>query len=156
MSESRALLEKDRQAAQHLWGVFNAEIVPAYAVEPITDEEIEEYLQAAANREADAITALARAKAELAFELAALLGYPPTQATVDGQLRHTRFEDWLADPQSITEYHRIQKLRENGERVEPYELTFRTTTGTVSRTVVSSVVPGTVKGSLPETFGILI
>ena len=46
---------------------FNAEIAPTFSVEHITPQEIEEYVQSAASREADVITALARAKSEIAF-----------------------------------------------------------------------------------------
>jgi hypothetical protein len=35
---------------------------------------------------------------------AELLGFPPTSV---GQLPHTRFEDWLADQKSVTEYRSI-------------------------------------------------
>jgi hypothetical protein len=35
---------------------------------------------------------------------AELLGFPPTSVV---QLRHTRFEDWLADQKSVTEYRSI-------------------------------------------------
>lgn len=65
--DTTALLEKDLQDAQRLCDIFNDEIAPAFGVEPITSEEIEEYLQASAHREANKITSLARAKAELAF-----------------------------------------------------------------------------------------
>jgi len=67
-SDTAALLDKELQDAQPLCDLFNTEIVPAFGVEPITHEEIEEYLQAAGQREADKITSLAPAKAEFAFE----------------------------------------------------------------------------------------
>ena len=60
-------MEKDIKDAQRLCDVFNDDVAPAFRVKPITPEEIEEYLQAAAHREADKITSLARAKAELSF-----------------------------------------------------------------------------------------
>ena len=89
--------------------------------------------------------------------LAEFLGLPPAQESIDSRLRHTRFEDWLADKNSTAEYYRVQRLRENGERVDPYSLSFRTVSGaTVTAKVVSDVVPGTAKGALPETFGILV
>jgi PAS domain-containing protein len=89
--------------------------------------------------------------------VAQMFGFPLTQDSITEKLRHTKFEDWLADDQSRREYHRIQKLRKEGGRVEPYSLSFRAASGQqIIKMVVSSVVPGTAKGSLPETFGILV
>jgi len=65
--DTAAMLEKDIEDAQRLCDVFNHDIAPAFCVKPITPEEIEEYLQAAAQRESDKVTSLARAKAELSF-----------------------------------------------------------------------------------------
>jgi len=65
--DTAAILEKDIKDAQRLCDVFNDDIAPAFRIEPIRPEEIEEYLQAAAQREADKITSLGRAKAELSF-----------------------------------------------------------------------------------------
>jgi hypothetical protein len=65
--DTAAMLEKDIQDAQRLCDVFNHDIAPAFCVESITPAEIEEYLQAAAHREADKVTSLARAKAEFSF-----------------------------------------------------------------------------------------
>jgi hypothetical protein len=66
-NDTAAMLEKDIEDAQRLCDVFNDDIAPGFRVEPIRSEEIEEYLQAGAQREADKITSLARAKAELSF-----------------------------------------------------------------------------------------
>ena len=66
-NDTAAMLEKDIEDAQRLCDVFNHDIAPAFRVEPITPEEIEEYLQAAAQREADEMMSFARAKAEFSF-----------------------------------------------------------------------------------------
>jgi len=63
--DTTAMLEKDNEDAQRLCDLFNAEIAPVFCVEPISPEEIEEYLQASTQLEVERITSLARAKAEL-------------------------------------------------------------------------------------------
>lgn len=91
--------------------------------------------------------------------LAVLFGFPPTREAIDGNIRHTRFEDWMADPHSKTIYGRVQMLRKSDRRVDPYHINFRVINGgAVQKRVVSSVVPATqaTAGSLPETFGILV
>lgn len=60
-------LAKGNQTAQRMCTIFNEELAPAFGVDPITPKELEEYLSAAAPREAETITALARAKAEFDF-----------------------------------------------------------------------------------------
>ena len=96
-------------------------------------------------------------------KLAAFLGYPETDESVESKLRGTRFEDWLADRQDNGEsrrtYRKVQDRRRRGERVEPYRVNFQTAQNQiVSARIVSSVVPASQAeaGSLPETFGILV
>jgi hypothetical protein len=55
------------QTAQKLRTIFNDELAAALGVEPITPDELDDYLRDAAPREAEKITALARAKAEFDF-----------------------------------------------------------------------------------------
>ena len=66
-NDTAAMLEKDIEDAQRLCDVFNDDIAPGFRVEPVTSGEIEEYLQAAAQREADKMMSLARAKAQFSF-----------------------------------------------------------------------------------------
>ena len=61
------LEDKESQDAQDLCSFFSDEIAPALSVEPITREEIDDYVSTSAPRDADKITTLARAEAELAF-----------------------------------------------------------------------------------------
>ena len=61
------ILKKDLEAAEIFLAGFNVKIAPRLGIVPITSSELEEYLTAAAPREADIIATLARAKAELAF-----------------------------------------------------------------------------------------
>ena len=58
------------EAAQRLCDLLNAEIAPAFSVEHITPQEIEEYVQSAASREVDIITSSQQwhgVKAEMAL-----------------------------------------------------------------------------------------
>jgi hypothetical protein len=68
-------LVKVNQTAQRMCSIFNEELVSAFGVEPITAEELDEYLLAGPPKEAEKITALARAKAEFDFENR-LVAYP--------------------------------------------------------------------------------
>jgi PAS domain-containing protein len=91
--------------------------------------------------------------------LAGFLKLSATKDSVQRRIVHTKFEDWLADDTSRTVYRRVQKLRREGQPVQPYYLTFRCVDGQpVVAMVVSSVVPATQLSSdgVPETFGILV
>jgi hypothetical protein len=74
-------LAKANQTAQTMCTIFNEELAPAFGVEPITPDELEEYLRAAAPREVQKITTLARAKAEFAFGNR-LTAYPLVAKTI--------------------------------------------------------------------------
>lgn len=61
-------LAKDNQDAEILCSIFfNQKLAPRLGVEPITADELEECLRADAPKEAEAMTTLARADAELMF-----------------------------------------------------------------------------------------
>jgi hypothetical protein len=60
-------LAKGNQTAQRMCTIFNEELAPMFEVEPITPDELDDYLRSAAPREAETITTLARAKAEFDF-----------------------------------------------------------------------------------------
>lgn len=65
--DTAAILKNDLETAAIFLAGFNVKIAPRLGIEPITSSELEECLVAGARREADAITTLARAAAELAF-----------------------------------------------------------------------------------------
>ena len=48
------------------------------------------------------------------FALAEFFGLPATKESLNMRLIHTKFEHWLADEASKTEYKRVQKLRREG------------------------------------------
>ena len=65
--DTAAILKRDLETAEIYLAGFNVKIAPRLGVEPITSSELEECLPADAPREADAITSLARATADLEF-----------------------------------------------------------------------------------------
>src|ERR1035441_1743571 len=73
--DTAAILKRDLEKAEILLAGFNVKIAPRLGIEPITSPELDECLRADAPREADAITSLARATAELEFGNR-LAGYP--------------------------------------------------------------------------------
>jgi hypothetical protein len=73
--DTAAILKRDLETAEIYLAGFNVKIAPRLGIEPITSSELEECLLADAPREADVITSLARAKAELEFGNR-LAGYP--------------------------------------------------------------------------------
>jgi hypothetical protein len=73
--DTAAILEEDLETARIYLAGFNVKIAPRLGIEPITSSELDECLRADAPREADAITSLARATAELEFGNR-LAGYP--------------------------------------------------------------------------------
>src|ERR1039457_1595905 len=74
-NDTAAILEEDLETARIYLAGFSVKIAPRLGIEPITLSELEECLLADAPREADAITSLARARAELEFGHR-LAGYP--------------------------------------------------------------------------------
>jgi hypothetical protein len=74
-NDTAAILEEDLETARIYLAGFSVKIAPRLGIEPITLSELEECLLADAPREADAITSLARARAELEFGRR-LAGYP--------------------------------------------------------------------------------
>jgi hypothetical protein len=66
-ADSAEILKKDLEAAEILLAGFNVKIAPRIGSDPITPYELAEYIQIAGPKEAEIITTLARAKAELAF-----------------------------------------------------------------------------------------
>lgn len=73
--DTAAILKEDLEIAEIYLAGFSVKIAPRLGVEPITLYELEECLLADAPKEADAITSLARARAELDFGNR-LAGYP--------------------------------------------------------------------------------
>src|SRR5664280_1583435 len=73
--DTAAMLKKDLELAEIYLAGFSVKIAPRLGIEPITSSELEECLLADAPREVDAITSLARARAELEFGHR-LAGYP--------------------------------------------------------------------------------
>jgi hypothetical protein len=65
--DTAAILKKDLETAQIYVAGFNVKIAPRLGIEPITCHELEGCLFADVPREADAITSLAHAQAELEF-----------------------------------------------------------------------------------------
>ena len=74
-------LAKINQTAQRLCTIFNEELAPAFGVEPVMADELEDYLITAAPMEAETITNLARAKAEFDFGNR-LVAYPLIAKTI--------------------------------------------------------------------------
>jgi hypothetical protein len=73
--DTAAILKKDLETAEIYLAGFSVKIAPRLGIEPITWSELEECLLADAPKEADAITSLARARAELEFGNT-FVGYP--------------------------------------------------------------------------------
>jgi len=65
--DSAEMLKNDLEAAEIFLAGFNVKIAPRIGSDPITPYELAEYIQIAGPKEAEIITTLARAKAELAF-----------------------------------------------------------------------------------------
>jgi phosphoribosylcarboxyaminoimidazole (NCAIR) mutase len=66
-ADSAEILKKDLEAAEIFLAGFNVKIAPRIGSDPITPFELAEYIQIAGPKEAEIITTLAGAKAELAF-----------------------------------------------------------------------------------------
>ena len=65
--DTTAILKRDLEKAEIYLAGFNVKIAPRLGIEPITSSELEECLLADAPKEADVITLVARATAELEF-----------------------------------------------------------------------------------------
>lgn len=86
--DTAAILKEELEAAEIFLAGFNVKIAAPLGIEPITSEELEECLLADAPKEADAITSLARAKAELRIwkstRRLSLAGQGPSRLRAEG------------------------------------------------------------------------
>lgn len=84
------------------------------------------------------------------------LGYPPNENSVKEMHTHT-FRSLCADEESIKQYKKVQKLRETGEKVDPYPIRLRGKNDKIVPVVIrSAAVPSPSRSMFPETFGILL
>ena len=97
--DTAAMLKKDLELAEIYLAGFSVKIAPRLGIEPIPSSELEECLQADVPKQADAITSLARAQAELEFGNR-LAGYP----LVAKVLRGYESEAWDGFRQIAADY----------------------------------------------------